>query len=647
VKPRSACNESTSPPAYLSTPLFAGAGTAATVSTREETAPKSAEPASTPVFMTIPLFAGADATPSPPAALPGPSPPVACASSSCTRKELAPIPAEQSRTPAYLSTALFVMCNCKAKESVPPPAKSPAGMSATMFSRRESRVAMRTTSCPTSLPPTDPTTQSPEAAPNANPAYLAIPMFARHVPHDDGAGPDTAEIVKAPPQPQSQAAASPDDPPQTTEAPVVPPAEVSPEYDGFCLKDLLQARRESRIAQEEEDKLLLEAQRIGRGHVPDHSAPSKAVSNIEEEIFEGFAGLESRQGTDEAEGAGDHGQTSGGTVVDQPAADPADDGHGPAPATSDPTTPNDSEGIVIPAHMLRGHPQAAMNIPLTSPSAVFASKPKRVGAARKPQLGAMRDVGVMRDIEPPAGPTASADRNPRLGAVMRDTKPPARSTAIPDRKPRLAAVMRDVGVMRDIEPPARSTASPDCKPRLGAMRDVDHVHAAVLAVSARCELHRELERVARGKYMLGDKKLYIRVMRNSIIVRVGGGWASLETYLNSRRHQREFCAASQKEFAAVIRADHEANTDMPIPAGSGYDAVAPKPQLLRVRSRPFGLAETQIEIKNVDNCQAVSLGKIVKKNSHPALLKKSHRLKSSPALLARSPQLPSSRAIHS
>ena len=50
---------------------------------------------------------------------------------------------------------------------------------------------------------------------------------------------------------------------------------------------------------------------------------------------------------------------------------------------------------------------------------------------------------------------------------------------------------------------------------------MDDIHAAIAAVSARCNTTNALQRIAKGTYMLGDKRLYIRVMRKSIIVRVG------------------------------------------------------------------------------------------------------------------------------
>lgn len=48
-----------------------------------------------------------------------------------------------------------------------------------------------------------------------------------------------------------------------------------------------------------------------------------------------------------------------------------------------------------------------------------------------------------------------------------------------------------------------------------------------------CEDSFPVEKIADGKYKIGENRvlIFVRVMRNHVMVRVGGGWDTLENYI--------------------------------------------------------------------------------------------------------------------
>ena len=48
-----------------------------------------------------------------------------------------------------------------------------------------------------------------------------------------------------------------------------------------------------------------------------------------------------------------------------------------------------------------------------------------------------------------------------------------------------------------------------------------------------CEDTFPIEKIADGKYKIGENRvlIFVRVMRNHVMVRVGGGWDTLENYI--------------------------------------------------------------------------------------------------------------------
>jgi hypothetical protein len=61
-----------------------------------------------------------------------------------------------------------------------------------------------------------------------------------------------------------------------------------------------------------------------------------------------------------------------------------------------------------------------------------------------------------------------------------------------------------------------------------------HKHVCSIANRCTCEKKFLVDKIGEGKYRIGNTKniVFIRILRNHIMVRVGGGWDTLENYLN-------------------------------------------------------------------------------------------------------------------
>ncbi len=61
-----------------------------------------------------------------------------------------------------------------------------------------------------------------------------------------------------------------------------------------------------------------------------------------------------------------------------------------------------------------------------------------------------------------------------------------------------------------------------------------HKHVCSIASKCTCEKKFLVDKIGEGKYRIGNTKniVFIRILRNHIMVRVGGGWDTLENYLN-------------------------------------------------------------------------------------------------------------------
>ncbi|RNA01978.1 GAS2 2 [Brachionus plicatilis] len=69
---------------------------------------------------------------------------------------------------------------------------------------------------------------------------------------------------------------------------------------------------------------------------------------------------------------------------------------------------------------------------------------------------------------------------------------------------------------------------------LGASQTNLHNHVCSIADRCTCEKQFPVIKIGEGKYRIGNTKniVFIRILRNHIMVRVGGGWDTLENYLN-------------------------------------------------------------------------------------------------------------------
>ncbi|CAF3987323.1 unnamed protein product [Adineta steineri] len=113
-----------------------------------------------------------------------------------------------------------------------------------------------------------------------------------------------------------------------------------------------------------------------------------------------------------------------------------------------------------------------------------------------------------------------------------------------------------------------------------------HLHKTVIKIanSCCCSQRFPVIRIGEGKYRIGENGaiIFIRILRNHVMVRVGGGWDTLENYLN----KHDPCRRSGGHH----RSDHHYNhnhSDIPILAIPNTN-IAPSTQ----KTTPFGKSVT-------------------------------------------------------
>jgi hypothetical protein len=60
---------------------------------------------------------------------------------------------------------------------------------------------------------------------------------------------------------------------------------------------------------------------------------------------------------------------------------------------------------------------------------------------------------------------------------------------------------------------------------------VDELMAKYLNEMMRCAL--PVKRMGDGNYLFGTKKIYARIMQGKLVIRVGGGFMSIEEFINT------------------------------------------------------------------------------------------------------------------
>ncbi|XP_076344508.1 GAS2-like protein pickled eggs isoform X2 [Tachypleus tridentatus] len=87
----------------------------------------------------------------------------------------------------------------------------------------------------------------------------------------------------------------------------------------------------------------------------------------------------------------------------------------------------------------------------------------------------------------------------------------------------------------DCEDPEDSSFLISTKPQV-ITNDLRSLHERVVDLLSRCTCPSQFPmiRVSEGKYRIGDSKIliFVRILRNHVMVRVGGGWDTLEHYLD-------------------------------------------------------------------------------------------------------------------
>ncbi|XP_059510995.1 GAS2-like protein 1 [Stegostoma tigrinum] len=92
------------------------------------------------------------------------------------------------------------------------------------------------------------------------------------------------------------------------------------------------------------------------------------------------------------------------------------------------------------------------------------------------------------------------------------------------------------------EPPDQEAGQPRVQRRLCDFRNLDAMVREILG-HCTCPSQFPMTKVSEGKYKVGETStlIFIRVLRNHVMVRVGGGWDTLEHYLN--KHDPCRCAS--------------------------------------------------------------------------------------------------------
>lgn len=96
--------------------------------------------------------------------------------------------------------------------------------------------------------------------------------------------------------------------------------------------------------------------------------------------------------------------------------------------------------------------------------------------------------------------------------------------------------------------------------------DLRSLHERVVELLSRCTCPSQFPmiRVADGKYRIGDTKvlIFVRILRSHVMVRVGGGWDTLDHYLD--KHDPCRCKAGHRlATSAKLTMKHEGKTGIP------------------------------------------------------------------------------------
>ncbi|UJR08986.1 hypothetical protein I4U23_013236 [Adineta vaga] len=113
-----------------------------------------------------------------------------------------------------------------------------------------------------------------------------------------------------------------------------------------------------------------------------------------------------------------------------------------------------------------------------------------------------------------------------------------------------------------------------------------HLHKTVIQIvnSCCCSDRFPVIRIGEGKYRIGENGtiIFIRILRNHVMVRVGGGWDTLENYLNKHDPCRRSGAHRRSEHH-----QHHNHSDIPILA-LGNPNISPSTQ----KTIPYGKSVT-------------------------------------------------------
>ncbi|XP_074640718.1 uncharacterized protein LOC141898613 isoform X2 [Tubulanus polymorphus] len=116
--------------------------------------------------------------------------------------------------------------------------------------------------------------------------------------------------------------------------------------------------------------------------------------------------------------------------------------------------------------------------------------------------------------------------------------------------------------IRGEEPPKPKVTMPEVfvQQKTCDMKSLDEM-VRDLAAQCNCPVQFAIIRVSEGKYMVGENRtlIFVRILRNHVMVRVGGGWDTLENYLN----KHDSCRASgHRPSAAMTQKRRESNKNV-------------------------------------------------------------------------------------
>ncbi|CAF1015759.1 unnamed protein product [Adineta ricciae] len=141
-------------------------------------------------------------------------------------------------------------------------------------------------------------------------------------------------------------------------------------------------------------------------------------------------------------------------------------------------------------------------------------------------------------------------------------------------------------VMADDNSPVDQTLTSERKHPVESPACSSHLHKTVVQIanSCCCSQRFPVIRIGEGKYRIGENGtiIFIRILRNHVMVRVGGGWDTLENYLN----KHDPCRRSSAHRRSEHHQSHN-HSDIPILAVPNTN-IAPSTQ----KTNPFGKSVT-------------------------------------------------------